>query len=154
MVRYIHILCFQQLIFWSFWTAIQKDDNFRILWQNWSGPIENRHAGGQYWWHNKTTLWWGSSSYRRGKSKISFESFRNWLIEKSLFLYICCLILPASIQNVFLQEALLKNWIEVHSPPKLAQMESILKENNGGDGWFVGDDVSSLDTISLLSITE
>ena len=54
----------------------------------------------------------------------------------------------------FLQEALLKNWIEVHSPPKLAQMESILKENNGGDGWFVGDDVSSLDTKSLLSITE
>ena len=66
----------------------------------------------------------------------------DWLkIINSCFLFsYFALIHP----QLFLQEAVLKNWIEVHSPPKLAQMESILKENNGGDGWLVGDDVSSL----------
>ena len=57
----------------------------------------------------------------------------------------------SSIHN-FLQEALLKNWIEVHTPPKLAKLESIFKENNGGDGWLVGDDVSSLDTKNITTI--
>lgn len=49
---------------------------------------------------------------------------------------------------VSLQAAAKAKYQDEQLPPMLEKIENILKQNKGGDGWFVGDDVSPFSTIT------
>ena len=43
---------------------------------------------------------------------------------------------------ILFQEMYKKNFEESFQPKHMEKFETILRENNGGNGWFVGDGVS------------
>ena len=51
------------------------------------------------------------------------------------------------------QASIRKKWVEEQAPPMLEKLEEIVKQNKGGDGWLVGDNVSKrLNNNTIVSL--